>query len=294
MPNVFDLSKVSRLVESEHPVCILVIDTNVLMDEPDPVIWNVTMGPTLFVLSDGTIHELEYIRQKNESREKAGSREKADKAVKSLANLFKKGKITEGIPIQAGWVIGVPSPKQDQLEMELKQIEDIVKVFKRSDAKLLILTKECDQLFESTPVILETAEVNLYNESQINGIPCHLCTGFPIENLKEVDEKLGTWNQALKGMQATTKEKSIEVEVTLTAQRCAPSWLTLFTGTKRVMTAEGRGVIRVGNEVRPFLWNIFFYPKTFGLWLLDEGEGLTNFPSIHLDFLGRDDFDQDL
>ncbi len=290
MPNVFDLSKISRIVESNHPVCILVIDTNVLMDEPDPANWNVTIGPTLFVLSDGTIHELEYIRQKPESREKGDSREKAAKAITSLANLFKKGKITEGIPIKAGWVIGVPSPNQDKLDIELKQIEDIVKVFRSSDAKLLILTKECGQSFESTSVILVTAEVNLYNESQMNGIPCHLCTGFPIESLKEVDEKIGDWNQALKDMQVTTKQNSIVVEATLTDYKSAPQWL----GAKALIIAEGYGVMYDGNKNRSFLWTVPFYPQNIISIPKSSKENTPDLPPIYLDFLGEDDFDQNI
>ena len=68
MLNIYDLSKISQLIESKHPVCILVIDTNVLMNEPDFANWKVSIGPTLFVLSEGTILELEYILQKTACR----------------------------------------------------------------------------------------------------------------------------------------------------------------------------------------------------------------------------------
>ncbi len=297
MPNIFELSKISQIIESNHPVCILVIDTNVLMNEPDSANWNVTMGPTLFVLSDGTIQELEYIRQKPESRGKADSHEKAAKAIKSLTNLFSKGKVTDGIPTKAGWVIGVPRPDKDQLDMELKQFEDIVKVFGRSDTKLLILTKECSQSFESTPVVFVTAEGNLYNEAQMNGIPCYLCTGFPIESLKEVDEKIRDWNQTLKDMQVTTKQKSIVVEATLTTYESAPIWLK----TGSLIIAEGYGMVYDGNKNRSFLWAISFYPKN--IISSPKSSEQTTFDSqfdsqlvypLCLDFLGEDEPKQDI
>ena len=179
MPNVFDLSKISRLVESEHPARILVVDTNILMNDPDPTNWSVTAeGQNLFVLSDTLIQELEFIRRKEGSKEKAESRDKAEISIKSMASLFKQGTITEGIPVKAGWVIGVPSPKKDELDPELEQLEDIVRAFKRSDTKLLLLTKECHQLFESTPVTLITGDWSFSNAVQMQGVPCHLCSGF--------------------------------------------------------------------------------------------------------------------
>lgn len=297
MPNVFDLSKISRLVESQHPVRILVMDTNILMNDPDPSNWSVTAeGQNLFLLSDTLIQELEFIRRKEGSKEKAESRDKADMSIKSMASLFKQGTITEGIPVKAGWVIGVPSPKKDELDPELEQLEDIVRAFKRSDTKLLLLTRECHQLFKSTPVTLITGEWNFSNAVQMQGVPCYLCAGFPIEGLKEAAAitKPVDWEQVLEEIQSDTKQKAIVVEAILTAQRSAPPWLMLVTGTKRFMIAQGRGVMRAGNDVRPFLWTILFYPQTLGPRPSGDDEGLSDLPSIYLDFFGEDNFGQDL
>lgn len=283
MPNIFDLTKITKMIESQRPVCILVVDTNILMEEPDFSKWSVTAGPTLFVLSDLIIRELENIRHKPEAREKAL------KARRSLTNLFKEGTITEGIPVNVGWVISVPSPKQDELDLGLKQLEDIVKAFGRSDTKLLILTKECSQSFESTPVILLTADQSLYLTAQMNGIPCHSYTRFPIEDLKEITEKLRDWDRSLQDMQVTTKQNSIVVEATLTTYRSAPPWL--MTGTKSLIIAEGHGVMRDGTKNRHFLWTIPFYAQT----VTGSSEKSTlDLPSIFLDFLGEDDFEQPL
>jgi len=297
MPNIFDLSKISNLVESQHPARILVMDTNILMNDPDYNNWSVRAdGQNLFVLSDTVLLELALIRQKEGSKERSESSHKADIANKSLASLFRQGSITEGISVKAGWVICVPTPKKDELEPELDQLKDIVDVFKRSDTKLLLLIRECHQLFKSTPVTLITGDWSLSNIVQAQGVPCHLCSSFPIEGLKEAAAITTPvdWDEELAEIQAKIVKNSIVVEATLTAQRSAPPWLMLLTGTKRLIIAEGRGVMRIGNEVRPFLWTIPFYPQTLEPRSSDDNEGLTDFPSIHLDFFGEDNFEQDL
>jgi len=267
------------------------------MNAPDPSNWGVKApGSNLFVLSDLLIQELEFIRQKDWSKEKIDSRDKAGKAIKSLVSLFQKGTITNGIPVNAGWAIGVPSPKKNDLEPELEQLDDIVKAFKRSDTKLLLLTKECHQLFESIPVTLVTGESNLFNAVQMQGVPCHLCSTFPIEGLKEASAmtKPVDWEQIINEIQSDTKQRAVEVELTLTAQGYAPEWLTRFANTTGVMVAEGHGVVRVSNDTRPFLWKVFYYSQTIGLWTSNENkEKLPDLPTIHIDFQGYD-VDQDL
>jgi len=299
MPNVFDLSKVSRLVDGQHPARILVMDTNILMNDPDLLNWRVTAGgQNIFVLSDTLIQELEFVRRKEWSKEKVESGNKAKAAIRSLASLFKQGTITDGIPVKSGWVIGVPSPRKDELDPELEQLEDIVQAFRRSDTKLLLLTRECHQLYEHTPVTLITGELNLFNAIEMQGIPCHLCASFPIEGLKEAaaSTKPVDWDHTLAEVCSDIEQKAVVVEATLSAQRFAPPWLMLLTGTKRFIIAEGHGVMRTDDKVWPFLWTIPFYQRTPGSQLPDDfdNEGLTDLPSIHLDFLGKDDLEQDL
>jgi len=291
MPNIFELSHISQIVESNRPARILVLDTNVLMNDPDPSNWSVkTAGSTLFLLPDSIFLELEFVRRKRESREKTDSQDKADEAIKIMAGLFKQGQITGGIPIKAGWIVSVPSPKQDDLDQELKQFEDIVKAFGRYDTKMLLLTKECSLLFENIPVFLITGEVNLFNVAEANGIACHLHTRFPIEDLKIATRPLN-WDQVLDEIQDEITEKSLEVEMTLTDQRSAPPWLP--EGLKRII-AEGQGVVRDGTKNMPFLWTVPFYPRNFASSRKAFEETTSDIPPIHLDFLGEKDFGQDL
>lgn len=295
MSSVFDLSKVSHLIENRRPARILVIDTNIIMHNANHNNWSVkTDGQNLFVLSDTIVQELEFIRQKEGTKEKIESRNKAKIAIKSLTSLFRHGNITEGISVKNGWVIGVPSPRKATLDPELEQLEDIVKAFGRSDAKLLLLTRECHQLFKSIPVTLLTRELNFFNAVQMEDVPCHLCADFPVEGLKEAAAitKAIDWDEVLREIASNTKEKAVVVEATLTARKIAPSWLV--TGSKPFMIAEGHGVMRACNEVRPFLWTIPFYPQTLEPLPSDANGGLTDLSPIHLDFFGKDDFGQDL
>jgi len=297
VPNVFDLSKVSALVEKLQPARILVVDTNIIMNNADPDSWNVEAGgQSLFVISDTLIQELEFIRRKEGTKEKAESRDKADIAVKGLAALFRRGNITEGIPINSGWVVGVPSPRKAALDPELEQLEDIVKAFKRSDTKLLLLTRECHQLFEATPVTLITGEWNLFNAVQMQGVPCHLCTAFPITELKEAAAATRPvdWDRVLGEIQSNTKQRAVTVEVTLTAQTVPPQWVVSAPGSKRFMVAEGHGVMRDGSEVRPFRWTVPYHPQTLEPRFSDDNDGPADLPPMDLDFLGKDDFGQDL
>jgi hypothetical protein len=267
------------------------------MNNPNLNDWSVKVNEqSLFVLSDTVVLELASIRQKKGSKERLDSSHKADIASKSLAVIFGKGSITDGIPIKAGWVVCVPSPKKDKLDPELDQLKDIVDVFKRSDTKLLLLTRECHQLFRSTPVTLLTGDRDLYNIVQAQGVPCHLSSIFPIKGLKEAAAiaKPVDWDKELAEIQDKLAKNSIVVEATLTAQRSVPPWLIFLAGAKRVIIAEGRGVIRIGNEVHPFLWTIPFYPQTLEPRSSNDIEKITDVPPIHLDFLGEDAFDQDL
>jgi hypothetical protein len=289
MSNIFDLSRISKLVETQRPVCLVILDTNVLMDYPNPSAWKVLSGATIFVLSDLTIQELEFIR-KRDSQRQSDSFVKATAAIKELNLILKTGNILNGIPIPSGWMIAVSSPKQTELDDELKQLDDIVKAFGRSDTKLLLLTKENSQMVETVPVIFVTSESNLFNVAQMNGVGCHLFTGFPIEKMTEIIEKIKDWDSALEQIQMTTKNHSMEVDLTLTSQAIAPQWLD--TDVCSLIIANGRGVLRDKNTTLPFLWTVKYSERTLEYTSSRKQGQSQTLPSINLDFFGLDDFGQ--
>lgn len=299
MSNIFDLAKVSKLVDSVRPRRILVFDTNVVMDSPDSDQWTVEAGgESLFILSDTVFQELQ-IHQRQGGKEKDGSPEKAARSVDALVALCRGGRIADGIQVRDGWVVSVPSPRKNDLQPELEQLCDIVNAFGRWDTKLLLLTRECHRLFQSTPVTMVTKERDLFVQVEGEGVPCYLWTGFPIEGLREASaiDKPVDWDGLLEEVNTGTRQKSVVVEATLTGARAAPEWTALLSGTKKFTIAEGRGVLRMDNEVKPFTWAVPYYQLTIESDLAnntEDNEGLVDVPLVHLDFFGQDSFDQDL
>jgi hypothetical protein len=297
MPNLYDLSKISEVIRNKNITRILVVDTNVVMNNPELDNWEIaSMGSNLFILSDLVIQELEHIKQKKGSPENLESSNKARKAISNIIKTFSLGDVTCGIPIKSGWVISVRSPRKDDINPELEQLEDVVSAFKRSDAKLLLLTRECYQTFQSIPVILLTGDGNFSNQVKMHGVPCHIVYSFPIQVLSESNALTHPidWKRIIDGMETNAKEIAIVVEATLLEQKLSPSWTKLVNYGQRYIIAEGTGVVRGDNFVRPFIWTTRFYPQTLEKRLSDDDKYSVDMPSIYLDFFGEDDFDQDV
>jgi hypothetical protein len=97
MSGIFDLSALVSLVEKEKPSSILIVDTNVLIDEPDFTKWATISPKPIFVMSDTTVIELEHLKNKQRRPEDLG---KFVRAIRSYYNLATKGDITRGILIE--------------------------------------------------------------------------------------------------------------------------------------------------------------------------------------------------
>jgi hypothetical protein len=254
------------------------------MSYPSPEIWKVTGGPSIFIIPDGLIMELEHLKQKTKKNDPNPNEtsEKAIEAIKNIRDLFCRGKISEGIAIPGGWAISVASPNQDGLKTAFSQIEDIVNSFHPSDVKYLLLTRECVEKLP-TPVIMVTGEINLFNIAQANGVPLHLMDGFPLETPNEVNEAIKLWNRGLRKMQVSAKRDSVVVDATLTNYNLAPEWL----GAKSLIVAEGNGVLHDGKKIRPFRWTVPFYPRYIITDHEPSHKDAPELPSIHMDFFGE-------
>jgi len=306
MSNVFDLMKIKRLVEDKHPATVIVVDTNIVMREPDFKNWKTSLKEPLFVLSDVVIAELERIRKKPDSREQAS------KAIENFNALLTSGRISEGIKLEGiGWFVSVPSPLRDNLKMELNQLEAVVEAFGQSDAKLLLLAKELNQSFPDTPTVFATADRNLFNILELNGIRSYLLLSFPMSGIEDVVKEKAlkpvNWDSVLAEIQKTTQDKSAEVELTLTAKRCLPKWFGETTTAKSYeppVVAEGYGIVRRRNAgTLRFLWSLPFKPidwkldspgslleetSNIGLPVMQPNESTRPeyMETAHLDFLG--------
>lgn len=296
MPDIFDLSSVSKFVETHSLNRILVLDTSVVMDVPDAEQWTVEAGgQTLFVLSDTIIQELQ-VHQRQE-KAKDGSREKAVQSVDALAALFSRGKIAEGIPVNGGWVVSVPSPRKDDIQPELDQLCDMVNAFGRPDTKLLLLTRDCHRRFQYSPATMVTKDRSLFLLAETQGIPSCLWTGFPISGLREsaAMAKPVDWNGVLEQINERIRQNAIPVEVTLDGQSVAPDWISTISVSRSFAVAEGHGIMRRSQRHWPFRWTVCYYPiLPSSEDQVDDKDGVVDFPTVHLDFSGEDNFEQDL
>ena len=267
MSQIFNLTAIGKLVETEHPSIIVLIDTNILMKEPDFSNWKTSIDKPLFVFNDVNIIELQYLRSKKDSKT-SGS---AIEASHSLSNLFNKGKISDGIHIEnIGWFISVPSTKENTIKPELDQWDPIVKAFGASDTKLLLLARELNQSLPDIPTTLATGDVNLFNIVSSNDIPAYQFKGFPMSDLADIVKKYLIapvkidWTSVLEDIQEETIAESLEVKLTLQTRRSLPRWIhelpndTLEEDNllSKLRFAEGIGLIYDGGtgKSRRFGW----------------------------------------
>lgn len=288
MSHVFDLSRLRNLINSRHPKAVVVVDTNVVIREPDFSKWVIPVGETLFILSDMIIRELEHLKKRPDSREKAIS------AVNSLNGLLSQGAISEGIKVEkVGWFISPPSPPTENARAALTQFQDIVNAFKESDTLLLILAIELIQMLPDMPVIFVTGDKNLFNIVETNSVPSCLFEGFPLEKFqmavnKSLNQKLD-WDRILGEIQETTVERSLPVEITLLGKTMLPNSVQDATSsskqTRRAL-AEGRGVVHRRTESIPFLWSLYF--TMYDLDSISEELVNSEKHTVSIDFLGSD------
>ncbi len=151
MQEIFKLSKIKKLVDSENPPAIIVVDTNIIIDVPNYTQWTTTLNEPIFVLSDLVLIELEHLKGK---KRKEGETTKYEDAIKGFNWLLEQGDIIGGIHIaEVGWFISIPSPAEDAINEALGKWESLVQVFSRSDIIFLILARELSKLMPDSTVV---------------------------------------------------------------------------------------------------------------------------------------------
>lgn len=292
METVFELSKVRQLVDDNRLTTILIADTNILMKEPDFSKWKVSDSEVMFIISDVTIMELEIIKHRKKDEQEACK--VARQAMRSIGELFSKGKIVDGIYINnVGWFISVPSPKESKIWSELKELNSIVKAYGEPDTKLLLLTGEILETIPDIQAIFVTADMGLFNIVCSHGIPAYLFKDFPITEfgayaLKTQLDAGISWDRVLEDIQRDTETRSINVALTLTQKSTTWPWDAILPAKTPLLLAEGYGVINVGKGVG-FSWSLpmseWNYP-----FLADQANEYAEFYSklAYLDFSGRD------
>jgi hypothetical protein len=291
MSEIFNLSYLKSLVEKEKPPAIFVVDTNVVirwvkenstLNKPGILNWKTAFSSPVFLLSDTIVRELEKLKKRAAEKMERSKPYSADfenfiTAIDCISNLTKEGDITKGISLKGtGIFISVSLPASSILDIELKQREQIVEAFGKSDAVLLLLAKECNQVIANIPIIFMTADKNLANMSRFEGISCCVYEGFDSQELEKavgsLQQKNIDWNNVLEEILEQTAKRIVTVEMTLLSKKLMPGWSDeikedpcpddlLYTLT----IAEGNGIVRLpdGKKVA-FSWSYPCYENPGG------------------------------
>ena len=293
MSNIFDFSKINKLISDVHASAVIIVDTNVLINEPDFLKWKTSLKNPVFVISILNIIELEYVKAKN----KPQSSGNANRAVVSINNLLRTGEISEGINVKGvGWFVSIPLPKEDAIREELSRLKSLVSAFGQTDIELLLLTSELNQTIGNVTSIFATGEYNLFNLLKAQGLPAYQFESFPMKGLSRLvsyyqERHLSVdWEGLLTDIQKEAHKKLIEVELTLTSKSIAPRWLAQLIGGKEsryILIAEGTGTIKIPTGELEFSWTLPF--SQFRLLFLrnNKSEAISSEPKpIESDRLG--------
>jgi predicted ribonuclease YlaK len=181
MPKIFNLDNIQKLIEEAKPAAAIIIDTNIIINEPDFAIWKTSLDNPLFILPCMIKFELENMKNKPDIQQDAMV------ATKNIMELCREGLMGEGIfKDEQGWFINVDLPNQQVLESELRKLETLVRAFGQADTKLIMLAKELMKTKPDVPVIFATEDEKLKEAVGFMGIQSYLHRGFPMTGLEEL------------------------------------------------------------------------------------------------------------
>jgi hypothetical protein len=257
MSNIYDLTHIQKLIEAERIPAVLIIDTGVILDEPDLARWSSSLKNPVFVLTCRIPRELEHLKnvpQRNIS---------ACAADENLISLCRDGRIIDGImKDRIGWFIGVTPPEKGKIEEELKRLDLIVKAFGLLNTRLIILAREIQSTLPDIPIFVLTKNPGLYNALKFMGINSMLFDGFPLSDLEErisgSRKGMLDWDAILQGIEIEAENRLVQVEISLSSRSIAPGWVNgsdEFKGKSPLLLAQGSGVVHAAKDLR-FNWTL--------------------------------------
>ena len=278
MSEIFDFTKIRKLVEKNHSEAIIIVDTNVVMNNPDFSKWQTDLKEPIFVIPNIVVDELKDIID-NPKKNKE-DRAKAKTADDAYLNLMKDGVISEGIPKKnVGWLISLPSPTKSYWFQAFNEPLFTGKYdFERDtigkvDAKLLITYSKCRSYFRNVKNFLITSDKRMARVGNVTGrrilytawlhdspVPKGQEHSFPFDFkgfLMRSYDILKTADDILED----TKGKGIKVDLTMLGKRYDPGWQIIDEEGKLHVTGvvliDGDGVIHLSdNHDVYFRWRL--------------------------------------
>lgn len=283
MSNLFDFSQLKTLITKSGSSTVIIVDTNVFLNNPNFHLWKSAEKNPIFLISDRVVEEILRVRRRGLAGQKPTTMSKTESAIdaetarQALIELSNLGDISKGIKVEdVGWFLKFDCPTNERLKDDMQQLGALFDVLKTNDSTFLMLTKHCYEKFNDLLVVLVTGDQELYTCCKFRGVPIYLCKQLPDEGfdrwlLEMKTEKLATidWDKELVEANKRIKKESYELSLTLTSKRFVKDWpcnlpdsdLGLLTLTpKNVVLAEGWGTVKISKDTYTFLWRIPYKP----------------------------------
>ena len=272
---MFDLDRLTTLVQENHLAAVIVIDTNIFIKNPDYETWKTSVKDPVFLVSDVILDEILRV----EHKQRPPSSQDAQKAHKALDRLLEAGELHQGVYVdKVGWFLAVYCPSKERLQPGLEQLGALVETHGRNDAIFLLLTKQCSEDLPDRTVVFVTGDQGLYTYVKFRQVPVHSCRELPDDGF---DSWLKTriskplkmdWDKVLDTVERRVEATSLEVSLTLTSKRFWRNWPfevddpdddstddSTIEPTD-VIVAEGHGSIMMPRGPLAFLWRVPFKP----------------------------------
>jgi len=304
MTDIFDLSNLKELVRAQRPAAIILVDTNVVIENEDFSKWQTDLHDPIFVLPWSIIAELARLKDKKNEATKA----KARKAIDAFLWLSGQGGSRKGISVtNIGWLITLKVPPRDVLEPELRNLQTIREISYDTDTTFMLLLIGLSKSFPNTPVMLLSGDKILTFFAQDVGLLAYCSRSFPLQLAGWIEKKRPKvaidLDKELEEAIRRLEKNAISAELTLTTKRVDNDYeFESSEGISRrgAIIAEGNGIIHHPERGNiNFTWRLPYKPWTSKILATDPSTGEpdlynnepTNAGIWHppmLDFLGRE------
>ena len=269
MSEFFDLGNLKELIEKDPLATVFIIDTNMVMNNPDLRKWNIDVKPSVFVVPFLVMRELEAKKnrineKKDPSAEDIAKRDEISNANKGIAELCKIGRISEGIKVKNNWVIIVNAYEgvwnSETLHKEKQRLMKMT-LLTGEDPIFLLFIQQCINEFPRNNVILLTGDIGLSNIAGGIGLNAYAGRYFPLR-MKKYLQNLKVllpvnWDKVLVEAHKKLESLSWHVDLTLISKRLELSKSEEDDDVeKAVIVAEGFGLIHDTDKNINFLWRM--------------------------------------
>ena len=289
MAGVFDFSKLSRLVKKAQLKVIIVIDTNIFINNPDFKTWKTCVNDPVFLLSDSILEEILRLESKPKKYPEEEF-EKFRKAHNALDQLLDEGNLTDGVYIEkVGWFVSFDCPSREELQPAIDGLSILSDTHGPNDAIFLLLTKQCSEDFQGRTVVLVTGDRGLKTVGTWRHVPIYYCRTLPDKGFdswlkQQIAKPLEIdWDKELDAINQKIKEESVEVSLTLTSKRFIRNWPCEIPDpeleglpkieARDIIVAEGHGTIHMRDGRVNFLWRLPFKPWASSVLAQDSLRG---------------------